>query len=522
MKTKNIFLLFFLIQLNSNIIGQITFQKSYGLNSIQSYAYSIKQTADSGYICMGGTLNPTGQTNMDISLIKTNQFGDTIWTKLIGTTGTEYGNIIQITNDNGFIVDGWSRQLGGNQEIYLIKMNNNGDTLWTRLFSTPLADSWPYGIVQTNDSGFVILGVQSLGGCDYNSYLFKIDQNGNFIWIKTYNYIVGTSLVKTKDNGFLFVGNAAGFSTNAYKGLFIVKTDFNGDTVWTKHYNKINTSIIKPYSVQQLSDDGYIVTGGIQDSTTQYYDQYLLKMNSIGQIDWIKQYDFGNFEISESVKQTTDGGFIFSGYIGDLSSSIRNSMIVKTNSTGIVLWSYKYGTTDNEYFHDILLTFENGYISCGETSNDGFVVKMDSAGNSGCFQNAIIPQIVIPTLFNLENTSIGSTTLIQKNTQTFENVTYFYTNTFCTNNSIQELSVFDNVEIYPNPFSCFATIEFQNIENKSNYFKMYNSKGQLVKQINNITNGQIKIDRVGLDNGIYFFQLLNDNKIIKSGKLLIE
>jgi hypothetical protein len=76
--------------------------------------------------------------------------------------------------------------------------------------------------------------------------------------------------------------------------------------------------------------------------------------------------------------------------------------------------------------------------------------------------------------------------------------------------------------LYPNPFTDYATIEFEN-KNSENYsIKIYNNLGQVVKIISNIITNKIKINRENLSSGIYFFQLKNDSGIRQTGKLVVE
>src|ERR1043165_8822301 len=81
-------------------IGQITFQKLYGLGNIS--ATSVQQTSDSGFIMTGYTTNPSAGQE-DVLLIKTNSDGDTLWTRTYGGIGQDEGNYVEQTADGGFI-----------------------------------------------------------------------------------------------------------------------------------------------------------------------------------------------------------------------------------------------------------------------------------------------------------------------------------------------------------------------------------------------------------------------------------
>jgi len=79
-----------------------------------------------------------------------------------------------------------------------------------------------------------------------------------------------------------------------------------------------------------------------------------------------------------------------------------------------------------------------------------------------------------------------------------------------------------NIRVYPNPFSDFTIMEFENTRKEKSILTIYNTIGQLVRQIDNISNGQIRIERGNLTNGLYFFQLRTDSEIVGNKKLIIE
>ena len=79
-----------------------------------------------------------------------------------------------------------------------------------------------------------------------------------------------------------------------------------------------------------------------------------------------------------------------------------------------------------------------------------------------------------------------------------------------------------NVLIYPNPFSASTTIEFENGKKETHTLAIYDITGQLVRKINNITTGQIKIERENLVSGLYVFQLMNNATRVGKGKIIVE
>jgi hypothetical protein len=185
---------------------------------------SVQQTTDGGYILAGFTPSINGQN--DVYLIKTNASGETIWAKTYGGAGNEGASSVDQTLDGGYIIVGTTDSFGaGSADIYLIKTNTKGDTLWTKTF----------------------------GGAD-------IDH--------------GRSVQQTSDGGYFILGNSG-------SKIYLIKTTSTGNIIWTNLYGPSGAGH-NAYgnSAQQTIDGGYIITGQIYLGITP--DVYLLKVNNSG------------------------------------------------------------------------------------------------------------------------------------------------------------------------------------------------------------------------------------------------
>jgi hypothetical protein len=115
---------------------QILWMKTYGGNC-QEYGCSVQSTSDGGYIVAGyswsfGAGNPF---HTNVYLIKTDAKGDTLWTKIYGDTANDRGYSVQLTSDGGYIIAGFTESFGsGKSDVWLLKTDSNGDTLWTKIY----------------------------------------------------------------------------------------------------------------------------------------------------------------------------------------------------------------------------------------------------------------------------------------------------------------------------------------------------------------------------------------------------
>ena len=155
--------------------AQVTFERTYG-GADYEWGYSVKQTRDGGYI-VAGTTYSFGDGEQ-VYLIKTDSSGDTLWTRTYGGAGDDRGYSVQQTQDTGYIVAGRTTSFGNNDQVYLVKTNAYGDTLWTRTYGGPLGD-FGYSVQQTQDGGYVVAGYTGSFGNGGQVYLIKTDVNGN-------------------------------------------------------------------------------------------------------------------------------------------------------------------------------------------------------------------------------------------------------------------------------------------------------------------------------------------------------
>jgi len=155
------------------------------------------------------------------------------------------------------------------EDVLLMKTNNAGDTLWTRMYGGADYD-WGYSVQRTSDGGYMIAGGTYSFGSNH-AYLIRTDSNGDTLWTRAYPGEELCSAQQTSDGGVIAVG------TNG--DVLLVKTHAAGDLAWTRTFGGADHDY--GYSVQQTSDGGYVI-GGNSWSFSVYGDIYLIKTDAYG------------------------------------------------------------------------------------------------------------------------------------------------------------------------------------------------------------------------------------------------
>lgn len=383
------YLIALLLIIPTLLFGQ-RWENAYGGDSYDA-GCSVQQTTDGGYIVTGHTWTSFENGKTDIYLIKTNSYGDTLWTKTFGGNEGDYGNSVQQTSDGGYIITGLTWLIRNvDCDVYLIKTNSNGEILWTQTYGGEYYDQGK-SVQQTTDGGYIITGfTTSFGNGFEDIYLIKTDDNGNALWTRTFggdDFDLGNAVQQTTDGGYIICGYTKSFGTGQ-EDVYIIKTDNSGDTLWTRLYGGEYRD--KGWSVQQTIDEGYIITGStelIEPTVWTFHDVLLIKTDNYGDTLWTKTYGGDAVDIGYSVQQTIDGGFIISGESDSFTNSWDSDVyLIKTDVNGDTLWTKTYGSGGEDKGWSVQQTTDEGYIITGQTlsyetnSADVYLIKTDDKG----------------------------------------------------------------------------------------------------------------------------------------------
>lgn len=322
---RGIFFFFFILFVD-HIKAQSSFQKTYG-GSGDDYCFSSIQCTDKGFVLVGYT-DSYGAGGNDFMVIKTDSLGNTLWSKTFGGNKDDEAYSVKQTTDGGYIVAGYSKSFGAiNYNAYLVKLNALGDTMWTKSYGGIKTD-FANVVQQTNDAGYILAGYTTtfVSGSDSgNIYLIKTDALGNVKWTTSIGGTVaisdGYSIQQTTDKGYAITGYTNSFG-EPNGDAYLIKTDSLGNTLWTKTYGSIGVDWGN--SIKQTTDGGFIIAGSASFDTTNLIDVYLIRTDVNGDTLWTKTFGGKGYDFGQAIQLTKDGGFVIAGYTNSCDSGNYN------------------------------------------------------------------------------------------------------------------------------------------------------------------------------------------------------
>jgi len=209
--------------------GDTMWTRTYGSTGFDEGA-SVQQTSDSGFI-VTGSVESLGAGGADVCLLKTDARGDTVWARAIGGASGDWGSAVRRTYDGGYILVGTTYSFGaGGADVYAVKADVNGNILWTRAFGGAGTD-FGYSVEQTTDSGYIIAAwTESFGSGYADVWLVRTDVSGDTLWTRTFggdSFDYGHCVLQTEDGGYAVAGNAWPSGAHAYD-VYFIKTDADG------------------------------------------------------------------------------------------------------------------------------------------------------------------------------------------------------------------------------------------------------------------------------------------------------
>lgn len=505
--------------------AQITFQKTYG-GANQDNLFSMYATSDSGFILTGQTQS-YGAGYLDIYLIKTDKYGDTLWTRTFGDSLAERGTSVIQTSDGGYIVAGFKQKIAGStSDFCVIKTDANGNPMWQKVYGGP-DDDQANAIKQTSDGGYIITGyTSSFGMGDYDLYLAKIDSIGNQQWSKAYgdaSFDYAEDVLQTSDGGYIITGGYIEPVVPFEGDVLLVKTDSAGNLLWTKAYGGAEFDIAE--YVRETPDQGYIIAARTFSFGVGDRDIYLIKTDSTGNLLWSKTYGGLYYDGGWSVELIADSGYFVAGFVQYSNALLSKAVLLKTDLSGNLLWAKSYSDSSNSGAIIVQITVDQGIgIAFASTVNgissghDIWLTKIDQNGSFSCEDTITLIEGISPTV-------VTSPVLIMSqgggfNVQVLAQGNGAVVSTHCTNVGIDEITGTDMINIFPNPASGSLMISTGVIIKRGNV-QIFNTLSEVVFAKDIVNEVSIEINLKNVSNGIFFVKVLDGEKSYCK-KLIIE
>ncbi len=317
-------------------------------------SYAIAPFGTGGFVSAGKDRDYSG-TDCDLLLIAMDLDGNTLWTKRYGGDEYDAARDIKRLSDEGYIVAGWTESYGaGGADMWLLRTDFMGDTLWSRTFGTADDDS-AVSVAIVPSGGYILLGntgegslmvveidadgelvaenvigeglagrsivALSAGGyaiCGYadegllggkDIFVLKIDSSLDSLWLRYYggsSLDEGNDIIENASGELIVVGKSRSFGMPLYTTTYCMKLDAAGDTILTRF-----TGDMRNYSLSAISeyDDGYVSVGFVDNSSLDLYVQYLNET-----LDTLRTHTYGTVgnEEGTDVIQLADSGIAIS------------------------------------------------------------------------------------------------------------------------------------------------------------------------------------------------------------------
>ncbi len=389
----------------------IEWQKTYG-GSGYDEAHSIIQTSD-GFLIAGQTNSTNGNVtgnhgSYDGCLLKLDNAGAIQWQKTIGDSMGDFMRCIIQTSDGGYITAGYSSKSGthGSNDYWVVKLSSAGAIQWQKLYGGSSFD-YAYTIIQCNDGGYAVAGAATSSNGDvtghhasYDSWVIKLDSTGNIQWQKSLGgngQDEAYSIIQTADSGFVVGGFSESTDGDVSHNIgshdfWIVKLTNNGVIQWEKSLG--GTYPDYGFSLIQTIDGGYALAGITMSNDSDvtgnhgYEDYWVVKTDSLGNIEWQKALGGSVSDYGYSLVQTIDGGYVVAGYadsddgdvVGHVGFNGNLIWIAKLNNSGVLQWQKCIYLTKA---FSIIQTNDLGYalvgLAGGAGGTDFAIVKLGAS-----------------------------------------------------------------------------------------------------------------------------------------------
>ena len=354
----------------------------------------VRQTADGGYIITGSTVPDGMVSHIDVLLLKTDAEGNALWIRTYGGEFVEDGFAVEPTDEGGYIIAGralifsdTTRVMASltetnwpphHSDAWLLKTNQNGDTLWTRKYGGEGHD-YITSVYQTVDQGYILAGAYNADHSYPNyeidenylpassrAWLIKTAANGDTLWTRQFrSRSQANRVIVTSDGGYLFAGWIFPELQSNQSDVYVVKTDASGDTLWTRIIGGSASEI--GLSVCEIAD-GYIIAGQVKPAGLPY-DALLVKTGFTGEVQWVNTFGGTRSDAAFTVEPSRRGILVTGNTNGNWWIHQGDGWIFEVDGSGNLLWEKVYNVRLSDYAFCGIQNAEGDFLISGMVSH---------------------------------------------------------------------------------------------------------------------------------------------------------
>jgi hypothetical protein len=317
----------------------------------------------------GPEVTAVGTGGGKVWLMSLNPSGDTMWSRLYGGSSDDAGTGL-MWHPEGFFVTGWTESFGaGNKDLYMLRTDQFGDTLWTATFGGAQDDGGEAMVPTMEETPLVVGWTGSFGGGNMDMWIVRFIPGGDTMWSKAFggsNWDAAFDVIRTSDDAYVIVGGTASFGAGGRDG-WVIKMNAEGDTLWSKTFGGSDDDVL--YSITTTPLDEILVAGYTESFGAGGRDGWLMKMTPEGDTIWSEVFGGEQDDVIHAVYPTMDEAIVCAGYT--VSSEGDSGMyMVKAGPEGGVRWYGIYGSEEGaDVAYDIVQTDEEYYLMGGLTTN---------------------------------------------------------------------------------------------------------------------------------------------------------
>jgi uncharacterized delta-60 repeat protein len=291
------------------------------------------------------------------------------------------------TSNGGYYMAGYTTSYGiPGQNAYLVKLTSSGAITWSKAFGGVGTDD-AFSVVSTSDGGCAITGwTNSYGSGNYDIYVAKFDASGNLQWNRVIGGTdgdYGQSIIQASDGGFVVAGQTMSYGAGGMD-VIILKLSSVGNILWTRTAGGFGNE--SGYKVIETSDGGFTVAGTTTSYGSGSTDMFIVKTNSSGMVLWSRAIGGPGYDGANSLIQLSDGSFVAAGSTMSYGAGNYDMYVVKFSSAGQINWTRTIGGSGYEFASSLVQVSDGGFIVSGSTESFGaggsdfYTIKLNSSG----------------------------------------------------------------------------------------------------------------------------------------------